>query len=110
MDGERALIYARTRHADDDYQRAARQQQVVSALLSKMLNPVYWPGVVSVLNQSMETDLTVVDMVLLAPPVLLNIGRFDRLVIDRDYILGTAEGNAIPDYEKIKSWLSGRFE
>jgi hypothetical protein len=33
MDGERALIYARTRHADDDFGRAARQQQVIRAIV-----------------------------------------------------------------------------
>lgn len=35
MDGERALIYARTRHADSDFGRAERQQQVVRAVLSE---------------------------------------------------------------------------
>lgn len=109
MDGERALIYARTRHADDDYQRAGRQQQVVSALLGRMALPVYWPAAISVLNRSLETNLTVVDMTLLAPPVLLNIGRYERLVIDRDYVLGGAEG-VVPDYGKITPWLEGRFE
>lgn len=109
MDGERALIYARTRQADDDYQRAARQQQVVSAVLGRMAIPVYWPAVIGVLNRSMETNLTVVDMVLMAPPVLLNIGRYERLVIDRDTILGAAEG-VVPDYQKILPWLEGRFE
>jgi LCP family protein required for cell wall assembly len=109
MDGERALIYARTRHADDDYQRAERQQQVVSALLAKMANPINWPSVVSILNRAMETNLTVVDMALLAPPVLLNIGRYDRLVIDRDYIVGVANGVA-PDYAKINPWIEPRFD
>jgi LCP family protein required for cell wall assembly len=33
MDGARALIYARTRHADDDFGRAQRQQQVIRAIL-----------------------------------------------------------------------------
>src|SRR4029450_12144623 len=50
MDGEHALAYARTRHADDDYQRADRQQQVISALMSRMANPAYWPAVIAVLN------------------------------------------------------------
>jgi LCP family protein required for cell wall assembly len=109
MDGERALIYARTRHADDDYFRAARQQQVVSALLGRMAIPVYWPAAVSVLNRSLETNLTVIDMALLAPPVLLNIGRYERLVIDRDYVIGGADG-VIPNYEKVLPWLEGRFE
>jgi LCP family protein required for cell wall assembly len=109
MDGERALIYARTRHADDDYQRAERQQQVISALLAKMANPINWPSAVNILNRVMESNLTIVDMALLAPPVLLNIGRYDRLVIDRDYIVGVADGVA-PDYEKINPWLEPRFD
>ncbi len=33
MDGATALIYARTRHADSDFGRAERQQQVVRAIL-----------------------------------------------------------------------------
>ena len=110
MDGERALMYARTRHADDDYQRAIRQQQVISALMAKMANPLRWPAVVNVLNRALDTNLTVLDLALMAPPVLLNAGRYDRLVIDRDYILGSADGHAVPDYEKIKSWLVDRFE
>jgi hypothetical protein len=41
---------------------------------------------------------------------LLSGGRFDQLVMNRDYLLGTAEGNAVPDYEKIKPWLESRFD
>jgi LCP family protein required for cell wall assembly len=110
LDGERALMYARTRHADDDYQRANRQQQVMSALKAKMANPLYWPAVINVLNRSLDTDLTIIDLALMAPPVILNIGRYDRLVIDRDYIVGTGDGNAAPDYEKLKPWLVDRFD
>ncbi|MFL5805646.1 MAG: LCP family protein [Roseiflexaceae bacterium] len=36
MDGARALIYARTRHADDDFGRAARQQQVIRAIVDEI--------------------------------------------------------------------------
>jgi polyisoprenyl-teichoic acid--peptidoglycan teichoic acid transferase len=35
MDGERALIYARTRHADSDFGRAERQQQVIKAIVDE---------------------------------------------------------------------------
>jgi anionic cell wall polymer biosynthesis LytR-Cps2A-Psr (LCP) family protein len=110
MDGERALIYARTRHADDDYRRAERQQQVVSALLGKMILPIYWPGVVGALLQSVDTDLNVLDLAMLAPPVLLNGVRGERLVIDRDYITATADGVAVPDYALIAPWLDVYFE
>jgi polyisoprenyl-teichoic acid--peptidoglycan teichoic acid transferase len=36
MDGATALIYARTRHADDDFGRAQRQQQVIRAILDEV--------------------------------------------------------------------------
>ncbi len=36
MNGETALIYARTRHADSDFDRAARQQQVLQAIVSEL--------------------------------------------------------------------------
>jgi len=36
MDGARALIYARTRHDDDDFGRAARQQQVIRAIVDEI--------------------------------------------------------------------------
>lgn len=35
MDGERALIYARTRHGSSDFERSARQQQVVRAMVDE---------------------------------------------------------------------------
>jgi len=36
MDGARALIYARTRHADSDFGRAGRQQQVIRAVVDEL--------------------------------------------------------------------------
>jgi LCP family protein required for cell wall assembly len=110
MDGERALIYARTRYADDDYHRASRQQQVISALMGKLANPLRWPAALIVLNRSLDSDVTLWDMIRLAPPVILNRGRFEQLVIDRGNITGTAEGVAIPNYEQIGPWLNERFD
>ncbi len=110
MNGERALQYARTRHADDDYQRARRQQQVFSALLGKLANPVNWASAISVLNQYVDSNLTVLDMALYAPTILLNLGRFEQLVIDRDYIVGGGGGQAFPNYEALAPWLIERFD
>lgn len=110
LNGERALQYARTRHADDDYQRANRQQQVLTALSLKLLNPLNWPGALAVITRSTDTNLTVVDLISQAPTVLLNAGRFERMVIDRDYITLSAAGNAAPDYAKLAPWLDGRFD
>lgn len=36
MSGEQALIYARTRHADNDFGRNQRQQQVIQAMLAEL--------------------------------------------------------------------------
>ncbi|MCB9452085.1 MAG: LCP family protein [Anaerolineaceae bacterium] len=110
MDGERALIYARTRHADDDYRRASRQQQVLAALSLKLRDPRYWPEAWRILGEAVDTNLTIGDILAIAPPVILNAGRFNQLVIDRDYVLGTAAGYAVPNYEAIAPWLEGRFE
>ncbi len=109
MDGKRALIYARTRHADDDYHRTARQQQVISALFAKLVNPLRWPAAITVLKSSVDTNLTVFDMYTMVIPALLNRGRYDTLVVDRDYIKGSSEGHAVPDYEKLLPWLKERF-
>jgi LCP family protein required for cell wall assembly len=110
MDGARALMYARTRHADDDYRRAERQQQVLIALAGRLVNPLYWPRAWEVLTRQVDTDLTLWDIITIAPPALLNAGRFEQLVINRDYVVGTAEGHAVPDYEQISPWLHGRFD
>ncbi len=109
MDGARALIYARTRHADDDYHRAERQQQVVSALMVRLKNPGNWPAVLGVLNRYVETDLNLWDMTMLSPSLLLSGGRFERLVIDRDYIR-PAEGYSVPDYEQLAPWIETHFK
>lgn len=109
MNGERALQYARTRHSDDDYFRAGRQQQVLSALSRKLLNPLYLPAVTSVLIRHVDTDLSPFDLLVIAPTMLLNGGDFDRLVIDREYIR-PAQGGAVPDYGKLAPWMQGRFE
>ena len=39
MDGALALKYARTRHGDNDYQRAGRQQQVIMAIKDRVTQP-----------------------------------------------------------------------
>jgi LCP family protein required for cell wall assembly len=50
MDGATALMYARTRHADSDFGRAQRQQQVVRAIVAE-LQARGWSGRLSALPQ-----------------------------------------------------------
>ncbi|MDX1994928.1 MAG: LCP family protein [bacterium] len=106
MDGATALIYARTRHGDDDFARAARQQQVLSAVADKLANPLYWPGALSVLLSNTDTNLTLLDMPAIAPALLLS--GLDRRVIDREAILG-GENGAVPNYDLLRPWIDERF-
>lgn len=108
MDGARALIYSRTRYADDDYQRAGRQQQVLNAFARKLVNPIYWPAVIAVLVDAVDTDIGPLDVFTLAPGLLFNIGNLDQLVIDRDYIRPGPSG-AVPDYDRLRPWFEQHF-
>ncbi len=61
MDGERALIYVRTRHSDGDFGRSQRQLQVLQALAVKAIQPDTWPRLpelYQVLRDGVVTDLT----------------------------------------------------
>lgn len=109
MDGERALIYARTRHADDDYARAGRQQQVIEAVALRLRNPANWPAAVAFLNRSVKTDLNLLDLVAIAPSIVLNAGRFERLVIDRSYIT-SRNGVAVPNYAALSPWIDEHYD
>ena len=75
MDGQMALKYARTRHVDNDFGRAARQQQVIMAARDKALGL----GIVDLLSRApdlykrveegIRTDLSLEQIVLLARTV-----------------------------------------
>jgi LCP family protein required for cell wall assembly len=98
MDGDTALKYARTRHQDSDFGRIARQQQVLSAVRTAMLNPVNWPRIPAVLTAvkgATSTDLNPLDLVAIGAAMVRDPGDPDRLVIDTtlvDPIVG--EGGA----------------
>lgn len=111
MDGETALIYARTRHADDDYQRAGRQQQVIDAVLTKMANPLnirYVPQIWRAIEQNIETDLSEADGLRYFPAIMLygrDSSQIERLVIDREYI-NSSDGVATPNLALLDGWIA----
>ena len=93
MDGELALKYARTRHVDNDFGRAQRQQQVILAARDKALG-LGLPSLISrapVLYQQLErgirTDLSldqIVRLVTLAGDVPSE--NIKNAVLDFDYV------------------------
>jgi hypothetical protein len=69
MDGKLALQYARTRHGSSDFARMARQQQVLKTAFQKVLSldiPLTRiPVVLKLLGSSVQTDLTLQQIVTL---------------------------------------------
>jgi LCP family protein required for cell wall assembly len=88
MDGEAALIYARTRHTDSDFGRSERQQQVVEAIAARLLDPSAWlrlPQVAGVLRAGVQTNLTPADAPTLAQLGLaIGQGRLDKATLEGD--------------------------
>src|SRR5581483_648752 len=69
LDGETALWYVRTRHADSDFGRARRQQQFLLALRRQVLQLNLLPKaprIVSALADSVKTDLRPSEVIALA--------------------------------------------
>ncbi len=86
MDGARALAYARIRHGSSDLQRAERQQLVIQSVFQRLLQPATWlrlPQVAVAVNDSIQTSLSPLDLLRLAPTLLwVGPSRIDRAVIE----------------------------
>lgn len=121
LDGETALKYARTRHADDDYARARRQQAVIRAVLDKVLRadmvasllPKAWQ-LVSTMRSSIDTNIPI--------PVQLELASYMReaaLQEIRQDVLDARYGEEkitdetgwilIPDREKVRAAVERFF-
>ena len=65
MDGHRALIYVRERHADNDFGRSRRQQQVTALIKTKLQNPAVIAqmyGLLDALKDNVHTDMSLNDL------------------------------------------------
>ncbi|MBN1564504.1 MAG: LCP family protein [Anaerolineae bacterium] len=113
MDGERALQYARTRHQDSDYDRAARQQQVVDAVVAKLVSPqgvIYIPKVWQAINAYTQTDLNLWDMMQMGPALVLGWSGHTHRVLMQDDLIGMRAGYWIPAYESLQPWIDDHFD
>jgi LCP family protein required for cell wall assembly len=109
MDGETALRYVRSRHGSSDFDRAARQQQVLLALARRLLQPEVWlqaPAVYQAVMEHLDTDLGPTDLLVLAL-VACRVGPdgIEHRVIDREMTTPwtTPTGGAVllPRWEEI---------
>ncbi len=121
MDGELALKYARTRHVDDDYNRARRQQQVLLAIKDRIMQTDMLPSLLMRLPQltrtlagSIETDIPLDKVVALANLARrLDLNNIQQVVIDRS--LGEERNDPdigyvlIPDRDAIRPLMDELF-
>jgi LCP family protein required for cell wall assembly len=91
FDGQMALKYARTRHVDSDYGRMRRQQQVIEAVVRRVLDtgqldtliakaPALWQS----FQDTVETDMPLEVLVKLAPLARdIKLDNVQKEVIDQ---------------------------
>ncbi|HXF62465.1 MAG TPA: LCP family protein, partial [Caldilineaceae bacterium] len=120
-DGETALRYVRTRNVDDDYARASRQQQVIRAVLDKVLRadmlPTLLPKLPRLLytmRSSIETDIPMALQLEFANYMRgSSLREIRQLVLDSRFGVETytEEGAWIlmPDRTAVRSALAGFF-
>ena len=114
MDGALALKYARTRHADSDFGRLQRQQQVLLAVRDKALSIGQLgkvPEVLNVVGAALRTDLTLPEILALAkkwtqiPRENIHTYRIDETMIT-PWVTPQGGQVLLPDREKIAQMVA----
>lgn len=103
MEGDRVLQYARTRHADNDIQRSARQQQVLLALRQQAINlDLIWqaPTLIEKVGDSVRTDLSRDQAMQLAGLAT----EIDAASIEQMSIDAALYENTTPEYYFTADW------
>jgi hypothetical protein len=91
LDGETALKYSRTRHADDDFQRATRQQQVLLAVKDKLIEnklttTLHLVDLIRLMGDTVEHDIPAMELPgLLSLASKMQIGDINQMVLDTRY-------------------------
>ena len=117
MDGETALIYARTRHPDNDFKRMGRQQNLITAARTELFSNeriVRFPLLLEQFNQIVETDLTLTEQLfLLRDLYLLNDVPVNARVIEPPLVYNyVTEGGAqvlLPNWTLVRPVLEEMF-
>ena len=119
LSGPEALEYVRSRHADlvGDFGRSARQQQVLSALKTKLNNPDIvskLPAIANDLNGYVKTDMQLSDVFkLMNFARSLNSNAINRVILGPPYSAdgNTTDGQSVvfPDCGKIVPVIAQMF-
>lgn len=120
LDGQTALKYARTRNMDSDYGRAARQQQLISAIVDKVFSAdmlktliARAPQLVNSTWGSVRTDMPLATAAEIASYVRSNSFELRTLVLDDRYGEETYSENGawilLPNRDLIRPELKAFF-
>jgi LCP family protein required for cell wall assembly len=115
LDGDEALDYVRVRHVDNDFQRAGRQQQFLSAIMEKVSSfsgAIKLPWLIEIASQKVRTDRG------LSLPQMLSYAQMARSIDRNNFNMTTlegAEGHAgklsIVELDRQKlTWLVNRIK
>lgn len=122
FDGTLALKYMRTRHGSSDFDRAARQQQVLTAVREKLSQLDTWsdllkraPELFTQLQGAIATDMNVAEMIELAQQAReVPDGALHTAVLDGRYVVDyvTPEGAQVllPLKDRISALVTDAFE
>ena len=115
MDGAQALRYARSRHADNDFGRNHRQQAVLLAARTQILQPSILPRVpqmIGILRSALQTDVPLTDV--------LPLFNMARGIQSKDIVSRTIDSSMVidvngdgtvlvPDRKKIRKLVEEIF-
>jgi LCP family protein required for cell wall assembly len=115
LTGQEALRYARSRHSDNDFSRNHRQQAVLLAARSQILQPSVLPKVptmIGILGQALKTDIPITEVL-----PLFNMARgiqstdiVSRQIDSTMVIDQNGDGTVlIPDRKKIRQVVEEVF-
>lgn len=115
MDGETALIYARSRYSTSDFDRSRRQQEIISAVRNKAIQPDTWlkiPAIWGAISSSIETDMAQNQWPKFA--LIVTRATIERFTLGPEEAIPavTSQGAQIlqPNWERINPILAEHFE
>lgn len=118
MDGATALQFARSRHGSSDFDRMARQQQVILAARDKATRMNFplsaIPRLVEILGDTVQTDLTLEEILTLAEAVQeIDGGAIKTGIIDDSMtttvITATKAMVEVPDWSQVQALVDELF-
>jgi len=113
LDGTNALIFARSRKGDNDFERARRQQLLVMATVDKVrsLGPGVLPKLLAIAAKTVQTDLPLDQAPRLFEVVAAaDLGSAERVVFGpRTYAEGRAGSSFALKLDVCRRWIAQHF-